>query len=369
MLALLGALAYLAIFLLRRIEEQDRFWLFAGALGGIGGLLVDVIFSFGLRLPAPSMNFWALLTVLEVMALRYRPGAGDRFSFRFAGLGRIIIPLILVAALACEWLTMSYSYRSVLADLYYRQGQALKRLDRFEDALAAFKRSIQLVPNEERAYFDRFICYMKLNDDEKAIQDLEQVIRFMPYFGPAHRHLGMLLARNNREPQAMKEYETALRLMPTQVTSINPPLFFLYVRNGLYAQAVEVGDPIKSLHEDDANFLFGLGNAYVNVKRYPDAKKVYQRVLELNPGMNLARTNLAVTLLNLKEFDESLRDLKLAQKADPESGPVWYNLAIAYSFKKEIPDARKALEKAISLNPSYRQMAANDPTLKTLISP
>ncbi|MDD5222718.1 MAG: tetratricopeptide repeat protein [bacterium] len=369
LLALLGALVYLAVFLLRRIEEKERFWLFAGALGGIGGLLVDVIFSFGLRLPAPSMNFWVLVTVLELMALRYRPGADDRFSFRFAGFGRAVVPLILVAALVCEWLTMNYSYRSIMADFYYRQGQALKRLDRFEDALASFKRSIQLVPNEERAYFDRFICYMKLNDDEKAIKDLEQVNKLMPYFGPAHRHLGMLLARNNRDPLAMKEYETALRLMPTQKSSINPPLFFLYVRNGLFAKAVEVGEPVKSLHEDDANFLFGLGNAYVNVKRYPDAKKAYQKVLELNPGMNLARTNLAVTLLNLGEFDEALRELHLAQKADPASGPVWYNLAIAHSFRKEIPAARKALEKAISLNQSYRQMAEADPTLKTLFSP
>ncbi|MCX5859883.1 MAG: O-antigen ligase family protein, partial [Proteobacteria bacterium] len=80
LLALLAALAYLAVFLLRRIEEKERFWLFAGALGGIGGLLVDVIFSFGLRLPAPSMNFWALITVLELMLLLpfCRIRAGDR---------------------------------------------------------------------------------------------------------------------------------------------------------------------------------------------------------------------------------------------------------------------------------------------------
>jgi len=369
MLAFLITLAYLAVFLLRRIEEKDRFWIFAGAVTGIGGLLLDIAFSFGLRLPAPSINFWILITILEVMTLRYRPGAGDRFSFRLAGIGRVIIPALFMGALVFEWFTLSYSYRSVFADLYYRQGQALKRLDRNEDALASFKRSIKLIPNEERAYYDRFICYMKLNDDEKAIQDLRRVNKLMPYFGPSHRHLGMLLARNGQDAEAIKEYENALRLMPTQKTVINPQLFFLYVRNGYYAKAVEVGEPVLALHENDSNFLFGLGNAYVNLKRYSEAKKIYQKLLEQNPGMTLARTNLAVTLLNLGELDEALRELKLSQKAEPESGPVWYNLAIIYSFRREIPAARKALEKAISLNPSYRQMAAADPTLKTLLSP
>jgi len=367
MLAFLGAMLLLARFLLRRTSDPARFWIVAGALGGITALLVDILFSFGMRLPASSMNFWILLALLEVLALRDRPGADQKYSIRFTGVLRAAVVAGFIVSAAVTMITIDYSRRSVLADYYYRQGQAFKRLERHNDALASFKRAIELIPNEERAYFDRFISYMKLGDDRKAIEDLRQVTRFMPFFGPAHRHLGYLLARQGQVDGALREFETALELMPSRMPTLYPMMFPLYLRKGDFPRAIEVGEFIREEREDDPKFLFGLGNAYVAVRRYQDARAVFERIIEIDPGLTLAHTNLAVTLLNLKEIDPALRELEIALRQDPESAPSWYNLAIAHAFRKDDAGARKALAKAISLHADYRRSAEKDPTLKNYL--
>ena len=367
MLAVLGAIFYLAVFLIRREEDPARFWIIAGALGGISALLVDIVFSFGMRLPSSSMNFWILLAILEILALKYRPGAEGRYAVSFAGALKFVILAAFLISAVIEVITIDYSRRSVMADFHYRRGQALKRLERYNDALAAFKLSIAHIPNEERAYYDRFICYMKLNDDEMAIKDLHQVTKFMPYFGPAHRHLGHLLARQGKVNQAIRELEKAVELMPSRTDQLYPMLFPLYLKKGNFREAVKIGESIREEHSKDVKFLFGLGNAYVNIKRYQDARKVYEQAIEVNPGLALAHTNLAVTYLNLNELDSAFRELQAALEIEPESGPSWYNLAIVYAFRKDDRNAKKALHKAISILPEYRKTAQKDPTLRQYV--
>lgn len=367
MLAVLGAILLLARFLLRRTEDPGRFWIVAGALGGITALLVDILFSFGMRLPASSMNFWILLAILEVLALRDRPGADHKYSLRFTGILRAAVIVAFIASAVVTVITIDYSRRSVLADYYYRQGQAFKRLERHNDALASFKRSIELIPNEERAYFDRFISYMKLGDDRMAIEDLRQVTKFMPFFGPARRHLGYLFARQGQVDEAIREFETALELMPSRMPTLYPMMFPLYLRKGDFQRAIEVGEFIREDRGNDPKFLFGLGNAYVAARRYQEARAVFEQIIKIDPGITLAHTNLAVTLLNMNEIEPALRELDTALRQDPESAPSWYNLAIAHAFRKDEAGARKALAKAISLHSDYRRTAEGDPTLKNYL--
>ena len=63
---------------------------------------------------------------------------------------------------------------------------------------------------------------------------------------------------------------------------------------------------------NDSVALFGLGNARLVLADYSAAEVVYRELLDLKPGMVVARNNLALALAGQGEFEAALREIGIA---------------------------------------------------------
>ena len=81
-----------------------------------------------------------------------------------------------------------------------------------------------------------------------------------------------------------------------------------------------------------------------------DAKRLFQTELEKNPDSTLAHLGLGLALKNAGEYKESIKQIKMAYAGLPESIPVMRYLAEAYQFIGEEIEARKILERALTLD-------------------
>ena len=82
---------------------------------------------------------------------------------------------------------------------------------------------------------------------------------------------------------------------------------------------------------------------YVITRRYREAIELYQKAVDIEPGLYSAHTELGVNLLRENKIDEAQEHLAVAYRGDPFSAPVVNTLKLIDSFKnfvveKHLPD-------------------------------
>ncbi len=88
------------------------------------------------------------------------------------------------------------------------------------------------------------------------------------------------------------------------------------------------------------------------------AVRDYRRLLALRPDAIRVRTNLAVALTGLEQFDEAIQVLESAPPSDRQTPEIRRMLALAYHRSQRFPEAIAELEKLNSDDPNDLQVVA-----------
>jgi tetratricopeptide (TPR) repeat protein len=86
--------------------------------------------------------------------------------------------------------------------------------ERYEQAVEAFNRAIELDPEFAEAYNQRGLAYLFLGQLEQAISDYKTALAFMPSHFPAMEGLGHAYTHLDQLPQAYQCYRQALTINP-----------------------------------------------------------------------------------------------------------------------------------------------------------
>jgi|GEM_PF-1882128 len=101
----------------------------------------------------------------------------------------------------------SLNYRSA-----YRAGRILSDMGHFENAKAAYLRSIAIADDFYPAYNSLGILLNRLGERLDAIKTLSDGVLAAPDYAPAWRNLGRTLVEGGYEAEALKVYERAVKL-------------------------------------------------------------------------------------------------------------------------------------------------------------
>src|SRR5262245_60248162 len=94
--------------------------------------------------------------------------------------------LILAALVLCSGVALADE-----ADVHYRQGLALKKQGKMDEAIAEFHEAIKLRGNYAAAEFSLGIAYKARNDLDKAAEHLQKAIRMEPKAADMRSSLGI----------------------------------------------------------------------------------------------------------------------------------------------------------------------------------
>ena len=95
-------------------------------------------------------------------------------------------------------------------------------------------------------------------------------------------------------------------------------------------------------------------NCYQN-KKFIEAEKICQNILDLNPNNFDAINLLAAINFQNKSFSKSIELFKKASKINPNSADLYNNLSIAFLQEKKFKEAIQSWDKAIKLKPDFFQ--------------
>jgi tetratricopeptide (TPR) repeat protein len=154
-------------------------------------------------------------------------------------------------------------------------------------------------------------------------------IKVSPESVNAHHNMGNIYFNRGDIPNAIKEYETAIALMPGYADPYNN-LAYIYQRTG----------------------------------KNEEAKKVYLKALSFNPNLWQSYRGLAVITFGEGKFEESAKYMLEAIRSAPRNAQLYTDMAAIYTKLGNRDKAKEYVKEALSINPNDGSAKQLDSLLK-----
>jgi Flp pilus assembly protein TadD len=219
------------------------------------------------------------------------------------------------------------------------------------DAIAEYRRAIELKPDYPQAHFN-LGCELekipgRMND---AIAEYREAVRLEPNFGEAQGNLGGALAGiPGRLGEALGHLEAAVRLEPDSAEAHNNLGSALAETPGRQGEAVAQFDQSLRLNPGNAAAENSLGLVYVSLNRFADAASHFRRAVRLSPGDAPFHVNLAGALDAGGDPVAAVGEMRTAVRLRPDFADAHYNLAVLLQRMGNDAEARVEFDQARKL--------------------
>lgn len=152
---------------------------------------------------------------------------------------------------------------SDLVYLYTSLGLSYDKLDRFDEAIVAYRKALDIDPKAHEVWVNLGVVYRLKGDYDQAIAHYQKALDINPKYAEAHSSLGTLYLLQGDAQAAIDKFETAIKL--------NPNLAVAHGNLALaYATANRFEDADASLRQ---SIVLGYKNADVIRERIDQLKK------------------------------------------------------------------------------------------------
>ena len=111
---------------------------------------------------------------------------------------------------------------------------------------------------------------------------------------------------------------------------------------------------------------YNRGISLAGLDRREEAIESYDKAIAINPDYHQAWSNRGLSLLYVKRFEEAIESFDKALEINPDDASTIYNKACCLSLMGDRIAALHWLEKAITLNSKYRELAKTDDDFASL---
>lgn len=201
--------------------------------------------------------------------------------------------------------------------------EAMERLGRIRlaqgdstGALAALTASLSADPRRPTALYLRANLDIQRRDFAAAIAALRLAVEVDPSYAEAQRQLGLLLSALGRPAEALPVLLTAMAALP-----------------------------------EDADVCHAVGHAHLVQGQTEPAVAYLRRTLDLRPGWDDAKLDLATALVRLRRLDEAETLLKGLSSTARETSRALILRASVLESQNRIGQARQMLDRSLQLTP------------------
>ena len=225
---------------------------------------------------------------------------------------RVLVPVILIAGLAVAPQAWALSSGDLI-----KQGVSLLRDGKNQEALDLFTRAQRLDPNAAKPHYYIASALERLGAPDSAATEYLIALRIQPKYPEALTGYGKLLRKQGKKDEGTAKLEEAVKY--------------------------DAKDPAA---------LYGLGQSYLEDKRYEDAEKVFRKGTLLKTGRAQFLAGTALALEGKGDLKGAEELFIRARETDPNNLRVRMELGNFYMRKKIPVLAAPEFGHATTLNPS-----------------
>lgn len=292
-------------------------------------------------------------------------------------------------SLAVEKYTQAINSYNNFELAYFNRGLSNAALKKDDEAISDFKKANEINPSNHAALFETGVIYANKSDFEnalkyfgdaitvnqdvkylykrsiilfqqkeydKALDDLNKIIKSDPSFAYAYNDRGSVYKEQSKLDDAIADYKKAVTIDKSLKIAHNN-LGTAYRKKGQYDLAIASYNAAIAL---DKNFYLAYNNrGYAKYEKgdYAGALADFDEVIRLKSDYVFAFNNKASVYLKQEKYNDAVKACDQAIKLNSEYGYAYYNRGIAYEMlrndKQACSDWSKAAELGIDIADSY----------------
>lgn len=222
------------------------------------------------------------------------------------------------------------------------KGIALMELNRYEEALKAFNRTIEIDQQFVEAWYKKGEALIGLGRNDEAQECFNKVVNLDCF--PQSMYS---MSRKANALMMLGKFDEALDCF-YQVTRLDPKDFL-----GTFNKIVKLFKRKVELEPGNAYAWNDLGSAFYKQHEYNESLTSYNMSLEINPKSSVCWYNKGVVLAKSGNHDGALQCYEEAIKFNPQYAKAWLNKGAILNAAGNYIEAKKCYEEAVNINPQY----------------
>ena len=269
------------------------------------------------------------------------------------------------------------------------QAEAAMEKNDFTTAQSLLQKAIAAKADDYRAWFDLGYVYNATQHREQAIDAYRKSVVAKPDVFESNLNLGILLARQGENGEAVKYLKAATQLKPSahpeeglarawqslghaqekidpqqalaayaEAAKLNRKDVEPHVSAGILLEKQNNLDAAAREYQAAAEIdpkspvaLSGLVNVYTRQKKYLEAEAMLRKLLTVDPQNNNARVQLGRVLAEQGKTDEAAKELEAGLQAQPGDPHVALELGSLYAKANKYPEAEQQFRIAVEKMP------------------
>jgi protein O-mannosyl-transferase len=220
----------------------------------------------------------------------------------------------------------------------------------YHDLVTLYTATLVKNPGCWMAHYNLGIALNDRGQTDEAIAHYRRAIELRPSYAEAHYNLGRLLAQNGQLDDAVTHYEKALEINPADAEAQNNLGVTLFAR-GRVDEAIAHYQGALKIRPDYAEASCNLANALLSKGDLDGAIAGYSACLALSPDQADVQYDLASALLRKGRTDEAIAHYKKVLELRPDSADAYANLGSAFLAEGHVRDAIDAYRNALRISP------------------
>ncbi|MFQ3573040.1 MAG: tetratricopeptide repeat protein [Thermodesulfovibrionales bacterium] len=254
-----------------------------------------------------------------------------------------------------------------ISDVWSNKGACLLDLDRYDEALDAFNKALELDSSNYYACMGIGLIHLERADVQKALDFFKRATICNPRFPDAWYEAGAVLSNMKRYNEAINFFNNAILID----NSDERPLLLRAVALsaiGRHEEAFASYEDAIKIKPDLEDSWYGRAIELSYLGLHKDAIESFDYSLILNRQNFKAWFGKGLSHHYLNEHDSAIKAFEESIRLNEGYAKAWFYLAICYTSINDSEKAKESLLKAISIDERYRQKALSIEGLRSLIS-
>jgi tetratricopeptide (TPR) repeat protein/thiol-disulfide isomerase/thioredoxin len=241
---------------------------------------------------------------------------------------------------------------------YLSYGSIFFQRGYFEQAAESFQQALTSDPSSAEAAYGLGSAYLSQQKMAEARENFERATKLQASYpgtvANAWNNLGLIAAQANNPEEAIRDFREAARLSPDDLIALNN-LGNAYRLQKNWDEARKTFERTLEVDASDPEANYGLAMVFAHVDDTAGTYEYLQRALKSRPDYPEALNNLGILYLRTQRRDEAVATFETCIRIAPEFDQPYLNLARVYSIENAPAKARAVLLELLKQHPDHPQ--------------
>jgi Flp pilus assembly protein TadD len=246
-------------------------------------------------------------------------------------------------------------YSGELHHNYFTYGVAYLQHEYYDEAQAAFEKSIQRSQSNPSAYYDLGLIALYKGQFAEARSRLEKALELDPANADAWNNLGVAMGQLGDQDRAQRNFQRALERQPALLIAVQNMVKVLRYQNrpqearAVLLKAIEADPRQAALHYELGMFLVDGGDL-------EGARAEFEKAVDLEPSNPEMLNALGVALMQKGDAERAMQIFEKCVRLAPSFGVAVINMATLYLAAGKADRAHDVLSEFLERYPENKEI-------------